>query len=340
LSGTVLQQQLQYWHAQLADAPPLLTLPTDRARPPVQSYRGSTLPFVIPSATTAALHVLGREAGCTLFMTLAAAFNVLLARYSGQTDICIGTPIANRNRAETEAMIGFFVNTLVLRAQIDPQAGFDVLLQQVRTSMLDAYAHQDVPFEQLVETLKPERHLSHAPLFQVMLSLQNTPLETLTLPGLTLEPMAQRSDYAKFDLSLELFEDNGQLEAAFEFNTDLFDAATIERMASHFNVLLAAIVAAPTCRIEQLDMLGAAERELMLQDWNRSESDYRLEESYAALFARTVAADPQRIAVSSGEQRLSYAELDQRSTRLAHALLASGVTTDALVVLEIGRAHV
>ncbi|WP_254058563.1 condensation domain-containing protein, partial [Dyella sp. S184] len=200
LSGKVLEQQLSYWKHQLGNSPSLLTLPTDRPRPPVQTQSGTALQYSLPASLVSELHALGRRTQSTLFMTLYAAFSVLLARYSGQSDICIGTPIANRNRSEIEGLVGIFINTLVLRTQVDLTQDFRTLLQQVRQHTLDAYAHQDVPFEQLVEVLQPERHTSYTPLFQVLLVLQNTPVNNLTLPGLQLELVPAESVTTHFDL--------------------------------------------------------------------------------------------------------------------------------------------
>ena len=259
LSGNVLQQQLDYWTEQLSGSPTLLTLPTDHPRPAVQRYSGATHAFEISAQTTAGLYALNKQTQTTLFMTLLAAFNILLGRYSGQDDICVGTPIANRSRAEIEGLIGFFVNTLVLRTQVDSAASFERLLQQVRVSTLGAYAHQDVPFEQLVEVLKPERHTSHSPFFQVMLVLQNTPMDNLELPGLALQRLSTKTNISKFDLTLDVTEVSGRLVSLFEYNTDLFNLATIERMTGHFTRLLDAIVANPTTPIRDLPLLGADE---------------------------------------------------------------------------------
>ncbi|MBB6249440.1 SDR family NAD(P)-dependent oxidoreductase, partial [Rhodanobacter sp. A1T4] len=238
LSGKVLEQQLSYWKQQLADCPSLLTLPTDRPRPARLSHRGAMLSFMLPATLVSALRGLGNETQSTLFMTLYAAFNVLLARYSGQSDICIGTPIANRNRSEVEELVGFFVNTLVLRTQVDQTQDFNTLQQQVRQCALDAYAHQDVPFEQLVEAVQPERHASYTPLFQVMLVLQNTPMDALVLPGLSIQAIDSENVTAKFDLTLTLTENKNGLQGCFEYSTDLFDASTIARLADHLTHLL------------------------------------------------------------------------------------------------------
>ncbi|MCP2012453.1 condensation domain-containing protein, partial [Duganella violaceipulchra] len=337
LSGNVLQQQLGYWIEQLNGASSLLELPTDRPRPSVQSYRGAMLPFTVPATLTAGLHAVGEQAQSTLFMTLNAAFAVLLARYSGQTDICIGAAIANRNRSEIESLIGFFVNTLVLRARLDANPAFTDLLQQVRRTALEAYAHQDVPFEQLVEAMKPERHMSHAPLFQVMLVLQNAPMGTLALPGLILQPVASDSMTAKFDLTLNLTEEAGQLLGSFEYNTDLFDQTTIARMAGHFTRLLEGIVAGPGARIEELPLLSDSERQQLLVGFNATQADYPQDQLIQQLFEAQAAANPEAIAVVYEETSVSYGELNARANRLAHTLIGLGVQPDDRVAICVER---
>jgi amino acid adenylation domain-containing protein len=331
ISGEVLDAQTAYWKEQLKESPVLLALPTDRPRPPQQSHRGAIFPFVIASDTTAKLHALSRSAQGTLFMTLTAAFNVLLARYTGQSDICIGTPIANRNRAEIEPLIGFFVNTLVLRTQVDSHQSFSQLLQQVRSTTLDAYSHQDLPFEQLVETLRPERHASHSPLFQVVLALQNAPMGSLDLPGLTLEPLAADGISAKFDLILTLTEHKDQLFAAFEYKTDLFDQTTIERMAGHFTHLLEAITADPTALVGTLSMLGEAEKHRMLVEWNDTTTHYPATTTIHQWFETQVVKTPDHVALVYEDTELSYAALNARANQLAHYLRGIGVGPDILV---------
>ncbi|MFM9435117.1 amino acid adenylation domain-containing protein, partial [Janthinobacterium sp. CG_23.3] len=337
LQGEALEQQVSYWKNQLGGAPTLLTLPTDRARPASQSYRGASLPFVISQATTAGLHALSRQARATLFMTLAAAFNVLLARHAGQSDICIGTPIANRQRAELEPLIGFFVNTLVLRTQVDGDAAFSDLLQQVRATALGAYAHQDLPFEQLVEALNPERHASHAPLFQVMLALQNAPMSGLALPGLTIEVLPGAEAPAKFDLTWNVREEGGQLLNTFEYSTDLFDAATMQRMAGHLTRLLEAVVAEPGTRVADLPLLRDAERDQLLVAWNQTGQAYPTELCVEQLFEAQVARTPERVALSCAGVELSYAQLNQRANRVAHLLRRRGIGPGAVVGVCLER---
>jgi non-ribosomal peptide synthetase component F len=231
LQGAVLEEQLGYWREQLGGRLAVLELPGDRPRPAVQSYRGANYSFRLSRELSAGLRELSQREGVTLFMTLLAGFQSLLGRYTGQEEIVVGTPIANRTREEVEGLIGFFVNTLVLRTDLSGGVSFRQLLGRVRETALGAYTHQDVPFEQLVEELRPERDLSHTPLFQVMFVLQNTPLQQgLELPGLRLAVQAVESVTAKFDLTLSMAEGDGELGATFEYNTDLFEAGTMARL--------------------------------------------------------------------------------------------------------------
>jgi amino acid adenylation domain-containing protein len=338
LRGETLASQIGYWQRQLAGAPNMLLLPADRPRQLLPRHRGATHPFDVPAPVTSGLRAVGRQsANATLFMVLAAAFNVLLSRYAGQSDICVGMPIANRNRAELESLIGFFVNTLVLRTQVDGDAPFTELLQQVRGTALDAYAHQDVPFDLLVETLKPERHTSHAPLFQAMLVVQNAPVGNLNLPGLTLAPVALETSVTQFDLTLVIGEVDDRLSAAFQYDRDLFEAATIARMAGHFTRLLEAIVAEPASRIGALDMLAAAEREQLLVTWNDTANGAPRGACVHQLFEAQAARIPHAIAVEFGGAALTYADLNERANRLAHRLREMGVQADVRVAICVER---
>jgi amino acid adenylation domain-containing protein len=336
LSGDVLDRQLDYWKRQLAGSPSLLTLPTDRPRPPMQGQDGAALNYAIPADLAARLQQLSRKTQSTLFMTLCAAFNVLLARYSGQSDICVGTPIANRNRSEIEDIIGLFVNTLVLRTQVDLDRGFTDLLKQVRTHTLDAYTHQDVQFEQLVGAVQPERHTSYSPLFQVMLVLQNAPMN-LALPGLQLELVPHECVSAKFDITLTLTEDKQGLHGSFEYNTDLFDASTIKRMAGHFTHLLQSIVEDPERAVGELAMLGKAERQQLVHTFNDTAKVYPNvrpdTQTLHQLFEAQVARAPARVAVVYEGDSLTYAELNARANQLARHLRSVGVGPDVLVGL-------
>ncbi|HEU4328800.1 MAG TPA: amino acid adenylation domain-containing protein, partial [Roseiflexaceae bacterium] len=334
--GSLLEQQLNYWKHKLAGAPAALDLPTDRPRPPVQTFRGATVPFQLPAALSQALAALSRREGATLFMTLLAAFQTLLFRYSGQEDILVGSPIANRTRKEIEGLIGFFVNTLVLRGDLSGNPTFRQLLEQVRETALGAFSHQDLPFEYLVEAVQPERDLSRSPLFQVMLVLQNTPGGALNLPGLTLEALDGEGSTAKFDLLLALVELPGGLAGDLEYNTDLFDRATAERMLAHFQALLEGIVQNPDGRVGDLPLLGAAERARLLGDWNSTAAPYP-DLAAHQLVERQAARTPEAVAVVSGAGQLTYAELDTRANRLAHHLLAAGVRPDTPVGICMER---
>ncbi|WP_051710857.1 non-ribosomal peptide synthetase [Andreprevotia chitinilytica] len=337
LAGDALRPQLDYWAERLAGAPEQLTLPTDRPRPLVQRHRGACHAFSVDDQLLAQLRTLGQHLHSTLFMTLAAAFSVLLSRYAGQQDICLGTPVANRHRGETEGLIGFFVNTLVLRTHCDGDFSFEALLGQVRDNTLAAYEHQDAPFEQVVERINPARHTSHAPLFQAMLVLQNNPAYDLTLPGLTLAPYAIDSHIARFDLTLNVVEDGDTLQALFEYDTDLFDAATIARMAGHFTTLLGQIVAAPERRVADLALLSAEESRQLLVDWNDTVVAYPAEQAIHQLFEQHAAKTPDQIALVFEGQQLSYGELDARANQLAHYLRSQGIGPDVLVGLCLDR---
>ncbi|GHG84838.1 hypothetical protein GCM10012319_40930 [Comamonas sp. KCTC 72670] len=336
LHGPVLQAQLDFWRNQLNGAPPILELPTDRPRPAVQTYRGASLPFSIPQTLAARINGLAQRHGATPFMVLLASWQLLLSRYSGQDDISVGSPIAGRTRSELEGLIGFFVNTLVLRARIDSGASFLQLLAQVKQTTLGAYEHQDVPFEKLVEELRPQRSLSHSPLFQVMFSLQNTPQEALDLTSLSVRPLSFDSSLAKFDLTLALAESNGGYDGTLNFNSDLFDGATAQRMATHFHALIAAIVEHPEHAVSSLSFLSGGERQQLLTEWNDLRTPLRrglIHQRISEQAART----PEATALVVGTERLSYRELEARSNRLAHLLQSRGVGPDVRVAVCMTR---
>ncbi|MGZ8267404.1 MAG: amino acid adenylation domain-containing protein, partial [Burkholderiales bacterium] len=335
LQSEVLEQQLGYWKAQLADLP-TLALPTDRPRPAVVSDCGARALFDLPAPLLQGLKEVGRREGATLFMTLLAAFQVLLYRYSGQEDIAVGVPIAGRRRSELQGLIGFFANTLVLRGDLAGNPLFRELLARVRERALGAYTHQDVPFEKLVEELAPARDLSRNPLFQVMFALQNAPGATLALQGVQASPLALAGHTAKFDLSLAVRESDEGLHARWEYSTDLFDAATIERMARHFERLLEGIVADPQQRIGALPLLSAAERYQLLVEWNDTAADRR-DGCVHELFEDQAARSPDAVAVVFEERQLTYAELNARANRVAHHLIDLGVKPEVLVGLCMER---
>ncbi|MCK5572401.1 MAG: non-ribosomal peptide synthetase, partial [Bacteroidetes bacterium] len=267
LQGKPLDSQLAYWKETLEGLPPILDLPTDRPRLPVQTTSGARRQFRLPPELGDALERLGVQEGTTLFMTLLGGFQILLMRYTENEDISVGTPIANRNRAEIEGLIGFFVNTLVMRTDLSGEPTVREVLHRVRDVALEAYAHQDVPFEKVVDAVEPERDLSHTPLFQVMFALQNVPSDALNLPGLTLRPMDVDLGVAIFDLTLTMVADEQGLRGSLEYNTDLFDDSTIERMVEHFRITLEGMVADAEQRISQLGLLSEAEGRRLLVDW-------------------------------------------------------------------------
>ncbi|WDD36956.1 amino acid adenylation domain-containing protein (plasmid) [Nostoc sp. UHCC 0926] len=337
LQGQVLEAQLVYWQKQLGSSLSVLQLPTDRPRPKIQTFRGATKSFSLSTNLTEALKALSRNEDVTLFMTLLAAFKTLLHRYTGQDDILVGSPIANRNRNEIETLIGFFVNTLVLRTDLSGNPSFCELLRRVRECTLSAYAHQDLPFEYLIEDLQPERNLSYNPLFQVMFILQNASTEELKLPGLTLSPLKIETKTAKFDLSLSMEDTESGLTGVFEYSIDLFDSVTISRMVDHFITLLSSIVANPDHRLFNLPLLTETERQQLLVDWNDTQAEYPQEQCIHQLFEAQVEQSPDAIAVVFEDQQLTYRELNQRANQLAHYLRSLGVGPEILVGICVER---
>ncbi len=336
LSGARLQDQVEFWRRRLAGAPECLNLPGDRPRPAQQSYRGAVLGVSFEPSLTAGIKELSRRSGATLFMTLLAAFASLLGRYSGEEDVVIGTPIANRTHSAIEPLIGFFVNTLALRADLSGEPSFLELLSRVRHACLEAYAHQELPFESLVESLEVPRNLAHTPLFQVMFVLQNNAEETLRLPGLEVTLGGTEARVAMFDLTLSMGEADGALYGSLEYATDLFDRTTIERMSGHFRELLRSIVAEPERPLATLDILPPEERRQLLVDWNTTAAAVP-EECVHSLFERQAEATPEATAVMFDDEVVSYGELNARANQLAHALIELGVTPDALVAIALER---
>ncbi|WP_445300994.1 amino acid adenylation domain-containing protein [Microcoleus sp. C2D2] len=337
LAGDRLQTQLNYWKKQLSGAPPLLELPADRPRPPVQTYRGAKESFLIPRTLRSALKKLSRQENATLFMTLLAAFKTLLYRYTGQADIPVGSPIANRNRAEIQGLIGFFVNSLVLRTDLSGTPTFRQLLARIREVSLEAYAHQDLPFEKLVEELQPDRNLSYNPLFQVAFVLQTPPVAAESIAGLNLTLLDVENQTAKVDLTLYLEEKQEEISGHFEYSTDLFDAVTIRRMAGHFLTLLEGIAANPERRIEELPLLGEKERHQLLVEWNDTRADYPGDRCIHQLFEAQVERTPDAIAVVFEDQQITYRELNERADQLAHYLQQLGVKPEVLVGICVER---
>ncbi|MHC5738122.1 amino acid adenylation domain-containing protein [Nostoc sp.] len=346
LQGEVLEKQLSYWQKQL-DGISMLNLPTDRPRLAVQTYQGARQPLQLSKSLSKALLALGQQEGVTLFITLLAAFQILLYRYTQQEDIAIGSPIANRNRSEIEGLIGFFVNSLVLRTDLSGNPTFRELLSRVKEVALGAYAHQDLPFEKLVEELHPERNLNQNPLFQVVFALQNAPMSVLELPSLTLSPLPFETETTRFDLEFHLWEPNTQnslwadssegISGFVIYSTDLFDDATISRMLGHFQTLLEGIVANPEERIAQLPLLSESELYNLLVQWNNTQLDYPQDKSIYQLFQSVAEQNPDAIALVLGDKKLSYKELNIRSNQLAHYLKKLGVKTEVLVGLCVER---
>ncbi|WP_279636870.1 non-ribosomal peptide synthetase [Corallococcus llansteffanensis] len=336
LHGDVLEAQLSYWRQRLADASPL-ELSTDFPRPAVQSFHGGLVPLRLAPPLAQALKALGQREGVTPFMLLLASFQVLLSRYAGQEDVRVGTPIAGRTHAETEGLIGFFVNTLVLRSLVAPGASFHHLLQQVREASLGAYAHQDVPFERLVEDLRPQRDLTRPPLFQALFALQNTSMPALQLPGLALRPLDVEGHSVKAELELFLFESTNGFEGSLSYNTALFAPATVQRMARHFGALVEALVAHPEAPLASASMLSLDEQRQVLLDWNDTHTDFPRDATLPELFQAQARRTPDAVALVFGEDCITYRQLEERANQLAHALISMGVTPGTPVALGLER---
>jgi len=336
LQGEVLAAELVQWRQRLADAPPLLELPTDRPRPAQRSERGAMVSFALPAPLWDRLRKVTREAGVTMFMTLLAAFKVLLSRYTGRSDIVVGTPVAGRNRLEIEGLIGFFINTLVLRVDLGGGPPFRALLARVREVALESQAHQDVPFEKLVDELQVERALSHSALFQVLFVLQNAPRGALKLPGLQLSTVASDSGSAKFDLTLSVSETGGRLVGLLGYNCDLFDRMTMERLCGHWTALLEGAAAAPERPVTSLPMLSPAEHQ-QLREWTEALRRRPGERAVHELFELQAARVPEAVAVVFEGERLLYKDLDRRANQLARYLRRLGVGRGSRVGILLDR---
>lgn len=337
LTGKVLEDQLSYWRRQLEDAPTTLALPADHMRPAQPTYAGAQQVAQFDASLLRAIEKLNRREGVTLFMTLMACLQCLLYRYSGQEDICVGTAIANRTQAEVEKLIGFFVNTLVMRSRLEPRMDFAGLLKQVRDVALGAYAHQDIPFEQLVELIAPDRQLDSTPFFQVVLAVQNTPVRALQLDELSLTPLALKARTAKFALTMDVKESAGGLSITVEYSTELFDHSSISRLLRHFEVLLEAAVETPRRALASLPLLTDAETHSVLTEWNDTETAYPRDESVVELFEKEVEQNPDAIALVYVDQQLTYRELNTRAGQLAGHLHALGAGPEIRVGLCVER---
>ena len=338
LQGDVLEKQLGYWRKQLDGAPASLELTTDRRPRATPNYCGALLSHDLPESLSLAVGELSRREGITLFMTLLAAFQTLLHRYTSRDDIPVGSVVAGRNRTEVEGLIGFFANTLVFRGDLSGDPSFRALLQRTRTVCMAAYAHQDMPFGELVKELQPERDMSHSPLFQVMFVLQNASVAGMTLPGLRVTATDWLDTGAsKFELTLSLKESGNSLNASVEYRTDLFAAETIRRILNHYQNLLEGIAANPDARLSELPLLTEQEREQIVVEWNRTETEYPKQRCVHELFAEQATRRPDAAAVVYDNQKLSYRELDQRTNQLAHYLRTIGVGADSLVGICMER---
>jgi amino acid adenylation domain-containing protein len=336
LQGEVLNRQLSYWKKQL-DSVSTLQLPVDRPRPAIQTYRGARQSLTLPKAVSEGLKALSRDQGITLFMTLLAAFQTLLQRYTGQDDIVVGSPISGRNRHELEGVIGFFVNTLALHTDFAGDPTFRELLTRVREVAIGAYAHQDLPFEKLVEELHPQRSLSQSPLYQVAFALRNNPPHVVTLDGLTTAPFEISGGTAKSDLYLSIIDNDENLQARCEYKTELFEAATIERMLRHFQILLEGLITNPDRRISDLPMLTETEKQQILVEWNDTKRGYPRDKCIHELIEQQAEKSPDAIAVVFEDQQLTYRELNRKANQLAHYLRGLGVGPEIFVGIYVER---
>jgi amino acid adenylation domain-containing protein len=335
LQGKLLEKQISYWKKKLSGSSGILELPTDKPRPAVQTHQGAKCFISFPKDLFDALKVLSQDAGCTLFMTLVAAFQTLLYRYTIQDDLIIGIPIANRKLPELEKLIGLFLNTVVLRTDLSGNPNFWELLKRVREVILEAIANQDLPFEKLVKELKPQRDPSRNPLFQVM--FQYSPRGNLELPGLSIERLEFDSGSAQFDLSLHLYEEAERLRGFFEYNTDLFEASTIDRMAGHFLTLLEGIVEKPDCSLSDFTLLTTAEKHQLFSEWNDTAMDLPRDKCIHEVFENQVKQTPEAIAVVYQNKEITYGELNTRANKLAHFLKEQGVGSETVVALCVKR---
>ncbi|HEY6351382.1 MAG TPA: condensation domain-containing protein, partial [Candidatus Angelobacter sp.] len=334
MGGEVLGKQAEYWERALAGAPEVLQLPTDHVRPEQQSYSGAAAKLVLDEELTAGLRGLSRKHRATLYMTMLAGWAALLARLSGQDDVVIGTPSANRNRVEIEGLIGFFVNTLALRLGVSDSFNVGELVAHVRSQAVAAQKHQSIPFEQVVEIVRPPRSLAHNPVFQVMFAWQNAPKGTIDLPGVQVSPFtAVPHAISKFDLTLSLQQEGNQIVGELEYSTALYEQSTIERYLGYFRTLLGVMVADDSQKVDRLPMLSQEERQQLLYEWNATEVEYPRDKCVHELFEKQVEKAPKATAVVSEEEELSYGELNARANRLAHYLRELGVRADERVAI-------
>ncbi|HEX8184329.1 MAG TPA: condensation domain-containing protein, partial [Blastocatellia bacterium] len=338
LSGEGLKAQLSYWRAKLSDAPPLLELPTDRPRPLVKTFRGSKQSIALTPSLSEDLRALAQQEGATLFMIMLSAYQILLRRYTGQEDIVVGSPIANRNRRELEGLIGFFVNTLALRTDVSGDPTFGELLARVRDTCLEAYSHRDLPFQKLVQELQPQRSPGYQPLLQVVFALQRDLTREFKLVGeVMLRAVPAERDDAMAELEMVVLEADQGLSVSVEYNTDLFDRPTIDRLLAHTRTLLQGIVANPKMRVSELPLLDASERKQILEHWNDTRKELHQEMCVYQLFEAQAVETPHAVAAIFDNDELTYDELNRRSNRLARFLVESGVGPEDLIALLAER---
>ncbi len=337
LSGEIFEKQMAYWREMLGDNPPALELPTDRPHSAVKSQRGKHLKFTVGQDVLKSLKNISARHGATLFMTMLAAFKTMLYRYSGQDDICVGTPIANRDKIETRGLIGFFINTLAIRSDLSGSPTFNELLERVKSVTLGALSHQDIPFEKLVEELQPERDMTHTPFFQTLFTFQNIPKQAIEIPNLTLEQVEQDIGAVKFDLTININENPGGLNIIIGFNEELFDTSTIERFITHFKTLLQGVAQNPQLPIDRYSLLSEAEEQQLILDFNQTAFEYPKELCAHQLFETQVQKTPQARAVEFLEQSLTYEQLNQQANRLAHYLRKRGIGPEQYVAICMNR---
>ncbi|HEX2925663.1 MAG TPA: amino acid adenylation domain-containing protein [Ruminiclostridium sp.] len=329
--------QLAYWKKQLGGKLPVIDLPVDKQRPPIQTYSGAKFTSFIPGELVQKLQSLARKENATLFMVLLAAFKLLLYRYTGQTDILVGSPIANRNRKDIEELVGFFTNNMVLRTSFTADTSFKSLLQNVKKVTLEAYSNQSVPFEKLVEELHVERDMSRNPLFQILFSLQNTPLQSVELPDVDISTVDIDSGFARFDLALDIREAGSELAVDFEYNTDLFYSDTISRMAGHFRQILDSIADDPSKVLDRFELLTRAERNTILKEWNNTRADLHNAANWIMFFEAWAEKTPDAPAVTGSGVKLTYRELNNHANRLANYLISIGVGRETIVGVYVSR---
>ena len=336
MSGEVLAGEIDFWKGKLAGAQPLLELPLDHPRPATASWKGATEQLDVPAATLAKLKALAQTESSTLFMVAMAAFQSLLWRYTNQESILIGTPIAGRNDVDLENMIGLFVNTLIFRGDFSANLTFRDVIRQVRSFALEAYAHQDVPFEKLVEELVPQRSLDTHPLFQVLFTFQNIPQQVFDIPGLTVHEMGFEAGIAKFDISVVMWE-REDLHCQFEYNTDLFESSTIKRMLEHFERLLSGVVENPDLAVAKIPLMSPEAREQVVVKWNRTAADYPKDLTIPSAFERQVERTPDATALSFAGTKWTYRRLNDEANRLAQRLIENGTGASSLVGVFLER---